>query len=90
MLVHDRPRHVAHVLSQRVSGRLVLLDARSGAYYSLDDVGARVWELCDGSRTVADAVATISGEYAADAATVETDVLTLLDDLVRERLIQAL
>ena len=88
MRAQNRPRRVTHVLSQRVSGRLVLLDAQTGAYFSLDEVGARVWDLCDGSRTVADAVAVICEEYAADATTIEADVLSLLGDLSRERLIQ--
>jgi hypothetical protein len=89
MRPHIRPRRVTHVLSQRVAEKLVLLDARSGAYYSLDDVGARVWELCDGTRSVADTISAICDEYAADVTTIEADVLDLLADLSRERLIEA-
>lgn len=84
----SRPRRVTHVLAQHVSDRLVLLNPQTGTYYSLDAVGMRVWELCDGSRTVMDAVSTICQEYDADARTVTADVLELLHDLVRESLIE--
>jgi Coenzyme PQQ synthesis protein D (PqqD) len=83
-----RPRHTAGILSQRVAQKLVLLNPRTGAYYSLDDIGARLWELCDGSRTISDAIAAICAEYDADPATVETDVLSLLDELTREDLVE--
>jgi hypothetical protein len=88
MTPQSRPRRVSYVLSQRVSQKLILLNSHSGAYYDLDGVGARIWELCDGSRTVADAVAVICTEYEADATTVEADVLELLHDLSRECLIE--
>jgi hypothetical protein len=66
----------------------VLLDPQTGAYYSLDDVGARLWELCDGSRTRSETIAAICAEYDADPATVETDILSLLDELAREHLVE--
>ena len=33
---------------QEVEGQSVLLDIDSGEYFSLNEVGGRVWELCDG------------------------------------------
>ena len=51
------------VLAQRVEGQAVLLDIQSGEYFSLNDVGGRVWELCDGTRTVAEVADTICSEY---------------------------
>lgn len=85
---HDnRPRRVGHIISQRISEKLVLLDPKTGAYYSLDGVGARVWELCDGSRTISETVASICAEYDADPKAIEADVLNLLDELSREQLV---
>jgi hypothetical protein len=88
MYDHSRPRRRSQVIAQRVSDRLVLLDSETGAYYSLDGVGVRLWELCDGSNTVTEAVAAICAEYDADAATVADDVREVLNELVRERLIE--
>jgi hypothetical protein len=58
-------------LTQQVSGTVVLLDPDNGEYYALDEVGSRIWELCDD----------------APAETVEADVLELVEDLIREKLV---
>src|ERR1700760_1677207 len=48
----SRPRRRERVLPQTAAGTLVLLDLDGGQYYSLDEVSARVWELCDGEHGV--------------------------------------
>jgi Coenzyme PQQ synthesis protein D (PqqD) len=75
------------VLVQESSGTLVLLNLESGKYYSLDEVGGRVWELSDGIRTVEDIVIQLCQEYDQSAEIVRTDVLELLQDLADERII---
>jgi coenzyme PQQ biosynthesis protein PqqD len=74
-------------LTQQVSGTVVLLSPDNGEYYALNEVGSRVWELCDGTRNVSDVVTTICQEYDAPAETVEADVLELIEDLIREKLV---
>src|SRR5919199_3316842 len=83
----SRPRHPEGVVAQQADSTLVLLSLTSGQYYALDDVGVRVWELCDGSRTVADIASVLSQEYDAPAETIEADVLELLEDLASEQLV---
>jgi len=83
----DRPAQRRSVLTTRQADTLVLLDPNSGEYYSLNEVGARVWDLCDGSRTVADVVAAICGEFDCSPETVQDDVLHILDELVADRLV---
>jgi len=39
-------------MMQQVEGDSVLLDIDSGEYFSLNEVGGRVWELCDGPRSI--------------------------------------
>lgn len=75
------------VLTQETSDALVLLDPDGGAYFSLNEVGARVWALCDGTRTVADVVDVLAGEFEAPSETIRDDVLELLDELASERLV---
>ena len=48
---------------QQVEGQTVLLDIESGEYFSLNDVGKSVWDLCDGSRTVAQVADAICADY---------------------------
>jgi hypothetical protein len=74
-------------MTQQVSGTVVLLNPDNGEYYALDEIGSRVWELCDGTRSIADVVVAICEEYDAPAEIIEADVLELVEDMVREKLV---
>jgi hypothetical protein len=85
---HDhRFRQSDGVLRQEVSGALVLLNIENGRYYSLNEVGARVFELCDGTRTMSDIAAIIAGEYDAPKMAIQTDVLNMFRELRDESLL---
>ena len=81
------PKQRERVLTQRMEEAVVLLDADSGKYYSLDEVGGRTWDLCDGTRTLRQLVAVISEEYEASANVVEADITELLTELTGENLV---
>jgi Coenzyme PQQ synthesis protein D (PqqD) len=66
------------VMVQQVEGSSVLLDIDSGEYFALNEVGGRVWELCDGSRSVASIAASLGSEYDVDGATALRDAGELL------------
>ena len=83
----DHPVHAEEVIAQRAASTLVLLHLESGQYYSLDEVGIRVWELCDGAHSIPEIVSIIYEEYAAPADQVEQDVLDLVEELSREHLL---
>ncbi len=87
MNVNSRPKRAERILSQRSAEMVILLSPGSGQYYTLDEVGARVWELCDGTRQVTDLVSAIHAEYDAPFETIQTDLLELLVDLTREKLV---
>jgi coenzyme PQQ biosynthesis protein PqqD len=86
--LESRPRQRAQIIAQRASGALILLSLADGNYYRLNEVGDRVWELCDGTRSVAEVVAIIGQEYEAPAEAVEADVLALLEELAHEKLVE--
>jgi hypothetical protein len=77
------------VIMQQVEGDAVLLDIDSGEYFTLNDVGARVWALCDGTVTADAIVATVCDEYDADPATIATDVMALFESLAGAGLVVA-
>jgi coenzyme PQQ biosynthesis protein PqqD len=81
------PRRQERILAKCVSDSWVLLNLDSGDYYALNEVGGRVWELCDGARSIAEIVAIISQDYEAPRETIEADVLELLQDLANEKLV---
>jgi hypothetical protein len=69
------------VMMQEVEGDSVLLDIDSGEYFSLNEVGGRVWELCDGSRSVGAIADVITAEYDVSAEVALADARELLEGL---------
>lgn len=65
----------------------MLLRLDDGSYYALDEVGARIWELCDGRHSLGDVVATLCAEFEAPESTVRSDVLDFVSQLRGERLL---
>ena len=86
-LLEGRVRRQDGVLAQEAHGQTVLLRLEDGGYYALDEVGAMIWELCDGGRAVGEIVALLCEEFDAPEAVVQADVLEFIDDLRRERLL---
>jgi coenzyme PQQ biosynthesis protein PqqD len=82
-----RPRRRDGVLAQEAQGQTVLLRVQDGSYYAIDEVGAAIWELCDGERMLAGVVADLCEQFDAPEATVAADVLEFVADLRRERLL---
>ena len=83
----DFPRRAEHVVGRRVEETFVLLNVQSGAYYTLDEIGGRIWELCDGSRSAGDIATLLAADYDAPRAAIESDVLELVAELRREAML---
>jgi len=75
------------VVAQVADDEAVLLDIESGSYFALNSVGGRIWELCDGTRSVHDLVAAICEEFDVTADTARADTLEVLEQLKRENLL---
>jgi hypothetical protein len=69
------------VIVQQVEGQAVLLDIDSGEYFSLNEVGGIVWELCDGSHSLGSMVEAVCEQYDVEPAVVLSDVGELLEGL---------
>ncbi len=83
----SRPTKQQGVLTENASGTQLLLNLTNGQYFALNEVGSRVWELCDGQHSVAQIVEIIAEEYDAPRNVIETDVQELLGGLANERLL---
>jgi hypothetical protein len=68
----SRPIRAERVLAQSSAETLILLNPESGQYYTLDEVGARIWDMCDGSRQVSDLVSAIHAEFDAPFAVIQS------------------
>lgn len=74
----------SHVRSAVHGDRTVLLDLRRERYYSLDEVGTRVWALLGEDADIATIVARLGEEFDAPIERIEADVNTLLRQLADE------
>jgi hypothetical protein len=91
-LTATTPARRPGVLAQQLKpedASVVLLNPKTGEYYALESVGTRVWELCDGKRTISEIAAIVSQEFDAPPADVESDVLSLVKELMDEQLVVA-
>jgi hypothetical protein len=73
-------------LGSELAGELVLLDPRSGIYYGLNQVGARVWNLIQEPTTVARVRDALMDEFDVDPLRCETDVIGIVEQLATHRL----
>jgi hypothetical protein len=81
-----RFRQSADVSSATHGDRTVLLDLRSEQFFSLDDVGHRIWELLGRQASVDEIVIELVAVYDAPEAAIRTDVEAFVTTLVRDRL----
>ena len=76
------PAAHAQVAARIVDGAAVIVLADSGLVQVLDEIGTRVWELMDGSRTVAQVVQAIENEYEVSLEQATRDVVELTQNLL--------
>jgi len=88
MINHQsRPKRMEQVIAQKASDDWLLFNVSDGNYYSLNDIGGRIWELCDGTRTVSQLVTVLAAEYDASTGVLEKDIVELLEGLQNGKLI---
>ena len=71
------------IVSRMVDGEAVLVDPKKGMVRVLNPAGARIWEMIDGRRTVAELAAGIAAEYGIETSRVQADTIAFCEDLVR-------
>ena len=87
MEADSRPQRRSDVLAQTAGETLILLTPDSGEYFTLDEVGGRIWELADGSRSVDEIADVLVKEYEAPLEEIRSDALDLLRELAAKQLI---
>lgn len=83
----ERVRRQDAVITQQANGQTILLRLDDGGYYAIDEVGAAIWELCDGRRLLSEIVAAMAAEFDAPETTICADVLEFVQELRQERLL---
>lgn len=77
-------------VSSDLAGEAVILHLRSGRYYGLANVGARIWYLMSEPRRIAEIRDVIMHEYDVGRDRCEQDVVSLLEQLAAEGLVEVL
>jgi hypothetical protein len=83
-----RPR--PDVLFRDLSGEAVLLDPVAGTYFGLDEVGTEIWNLAAAGTPLGEVHAALARTYDAPSDQVWEDLLSLVENLVKNRLVEIL
>ena len=75
-------------VSADLSGEAAILNFKSGMYYGLNTVGARIWNLLQEPKTVNEIKDTLLQEFEVEPDQCETDLITLLKELLSHGLIE--
>jgi hypothetical protein len=73
---------------RKIEDTVFVMNPDTSELHSFNEVGCRMWELADGSRTVAAIAEAIVEEFAVDAQTAQTDALEFLGELNSKDLVR--
>ncbi len=90
MGLHDRymPRR-PNVISDTIDDEVVIINMLSGAYYSLDNTGAVVWQGLDAGLTVGEVIEQVQERFDGQTEDMAQAVQRFVDELAEERLMTA-
>ena len=71
-----------------MNGEIVVLDLKSGTYYGMDAVGAKVWSVIEQPASLTSIVDAVMAEYEVDAETCERDVLAFINRMKAAGLVE--
>ena len=82
-----QPVPAEKLASGTAEDQMLLLNVNTGEYFGLNAVGALIWELADGTRTVATIAQEVSDEYeTVELGRVQKDTAKLARELVEQEL----
>lgn len=75
------------VASDVVDGEAVIINLGNGMYYTMDKVGAELWQLFTQPRSVVEVAGILARRYEVAESEVARDVQDVVDELLREQLV---
>jgi hypothetical protein len=76
------------VVSRLINNEAVLVLPTRGKIQVLNEVGARIWNLIDGSRTAGDIISLIESEYLVSSEDAKRDTMLFLSQLADREIIE--
>lgn len=78
-----------HVIHEIIDGEAVLVNLESGNYYSMDHVGAFIWNLIEQQAQFDQVFSAVANQYSGSTEEIESGITQLFDQLEAEKLIVA-
>jgi len=75
-------------VSSEMDGDIIIFNMKNGIYYGLDSVGTKIWNLIQEPKTVREIHDAILNEYDVEPERCMNDLVSLLNRLSEERLIE--
>jgi len=91
--LNARPRPSADIVARAIDGQIIIIPLVSGIgdmedeLYTLNDTGKDIWDRLDGTRTIEQVVKDLSSEFEASEDVLRTDVLGLVDELLKRKIL---
>ncbi len=78
-------------MSSSMGDEVVILNHKDGVYYALEEVGMLVWQqLQTAPQTIDELIKKVCESYEIEATICQVDIQHLLDDLIKEKLVEAI
>jgi len=84
------------VVAREIEGEIIIVPLVAGIadledeLFTLNATGKAIWDRLDGRRRLQDIISELSVEYQAPSGEIEADVLGLVEELVRRRMLVAI
>ena len=75
-------------VSSELAGESVILNLKTGLYYGLNEVGAKIWETIQSPKTFPEICEAIIAEYDVPPEECTQDIEELLDDMIKAKLVE--
>ena len=80
-------RH-SDMLSAEIGGEAVMMSIEKGAYFGLNPIATRIWDLIDQPKSIAELIAVISEEYEVSDEQCAADVQEFVADMITRGIAQ--
>lgn len=82
------------VVARKIQGELIIVPIRRGvgdlnSLYTLNPVGAVLWDFMNEGHTVAEMVKRVCDEFEVTASEAQADIQSFLDSLMQEKLVES-
>jgi len=91
--VNACPRPSNDIVARVIDNQIIIIPLVSGIgdmedeMYTLNDTGKDIWDRLDGTRTIDQVVKDLSAEFEASEDVLRTDVLGLVDELLKRKIL---